>query len=86
MLEGWALALVGSPWIFVVLYLFATIDGFFPPIPSESTRNPYGCRNNESASSRLSDSTVGAGALDMPFSALAHALDATGAQQAHPLR
>ena len=36
MLEGWALALVGSPWIFVVLYLFATIDGFFPPIPSES--------------------------------------------------
>jgi membrane protein DedA with SNARE-associated domain len=35
-LEGWALALVGSPWIFVVLYLFATIDGFFPPIPSES--------------------------------------------------
>lgn len=36
MLEGWALALVGSPWIFVVLYLFATIDGFFPPVPSES--------------------------------------------------
>jgi membrane protein DedA with SNARE-associated domain len=34
--EGWALALVGSPWIFVVLYLFATIDGFFPPVPSES--------------------------------------------------
>ncbi|MEZ0449071.1 DedA family protein [Cellulomonas sp. ICMP 17802] len=36
MVEAWALALVGSPWIFVVLYLFATIDGFFPPIPSES--------------------------------------------------
>ncbi|NUU18100.1 DedA family protein [Cellulomonas humilata] len=35
-MEGWALALVGSPWIYVVLYLFATIDGFFPPIPSES--------------------------------------------------
>ncbi|WP_307802375.1 DedA family protein [Cellulomonas fengjieae] len=35
-LEAWALALVGSPWIFVVLYLFATIDGFFPPVPSES--------------------------------------------------
>jgi len=35
-LEGWALALAGSPWVFVVLYLFATIDGFFPPIPSES--------------------------------------------------
>ena len=36
MIEEWALALVGSPWIFVVLYLFATIDGFFPPVPSES--------------------------------------------------
>lgn len=35
-LEGWALALAGSPWAFVVMYLFATIDGFFPPIPSES--------------------------------------------------
>lgn len=36
MIEAWALALAGSPWIFVVLYLFATIDGFFPPVPSES--------------------------------------------------
>lgn len=35
-MEAWTLALVGSPWMFVVLYLFATIDGFFPPIPSES--------------------------------------------------
>jgi membrane-associated protein len=35
-IEAWALALVGSPWIFVVLFLFAMIDGFFPPIPSES--------------------------------------------------
>jgi membrane protein DedA with SNARE-associated domain len=34
--EAWTLALVGSPWVFVVLYVFATIDGFFPPIPSES--------------------------------------------------
>jgi membrane protein DedA with SNARE-associated domain len=34
--EGWALALAGSPWAFAVMYLFATIDGFFPPIPSES--------------------------------------------------
>ena len=36
MIEAWALALVGSPWIFVVLFLFAMVDGFFPPIPSES--------------------------------------------------
>lgn len=35
-LEGWILALAGSPWVFVALYAFATIDGFFPPIPSES--------------------------------------------------
>jgi membrane protein DedA with SNARE-associated domain len=34
--EEWALALAGSPWVFAALYLFATIDGFFPPIPSES--------------------------------------------------
>jgi len=35
-LEDWALALAGSPWVFVVMYAFATIDGFFPPLPSES--------------------------------------------------
>lgn len=35
-LSDWALALAGSPWVFLVLYAFATIDGFFPPIPSES--------------------------------------------------
>ncbi|QTE31276.1 DedA family protein [Pengzhenrongella sicca] len=35
MLE-WILALAASPLVYVVLYLFATIDGFFPPIPSES--------------------------------------------------
>ncbi len=33
---AWAEALAGSPWIFLVVYAFATIDGFFPPIPSES--------------------------------------------------
>ena len=35
-MEAWALGLAGSPWILLVLFLFATIDGFFPPIPSES--------------------------------------------------
>jgi membrane-associated protein len=35
-LEAWALALSGSPWVFVALYLFAAVDGFFPPVPSES--------------------------------------------------
>ena len=30
------MALVGSPWVFVALYAFATVDGFFPPIPSET--------------------------------------------------
>jgi len=34
--EQWIEALAGSPWVFVALYLFATIDGFFPPIPSET--------------------------------------------------
>jgi len=34
--EAWLLGLAGSPLVLVGLYLFATIDGFFPPIPSES--------------------------------------------------
>jgi membrane protein DedA with SNARE-associated domain len=34
--SDWAVALAGSPWVFLALYAFATIDGFFPPIPSES--------------------------------------------------
>ncbi|WP_246130958.1 DedA family protein, partial [Cellulomonas aerilata] len=36
MLEDWVLALAASPLVYAALYLFATIDGFFPPIPSES--------------------------------------------------
>ncbi|MCU1431132.1 MAG: hypothetical protein JWP95_237 [Actinotalea sp.] len=35
-LSDWVIALAGSPWVFLALYAFATIDGFFPPIPSES--------------------------------------------------
>ena len=35
-MEAWALGLAGSPWILLVMYLFAAVDGFFPPIPSES--------------------------------------------------
>jgi membrane-associated protein len=35
-LTDWVLALAGSPWVFPALYSFAAIDGFFPPIPSES--------------------------------------------------
>lgn len=36
MLEQWALDLAASPWVFVVLFGLATVDGFFPPVPSES--------------------------------------------------
>jgi len=36
MLQDWSLLLVGSPWVYVVVIAFAAIDGFFPPIPSES--------------------------------------------------
>jgi membrane-associated protein len=35
-LDTWVLALTGSPWVFVALYAFCVIDGFFPPIPSET--------------------------------------------------
>ncbi len=36
MIEEWALQLSSTPWIILVMYLFAAVDGFFPPIPSES--------------------------------------------------
>ena len=35
-MQDWILALAASPLVYVGLYLFALIDGFFPPIPSES--------------------------------------------------
>lgn len=35
-IQEWILALVGTPWVLLVVYLLATIDGFFPPLPSES--------------------------------------------------
>lgn len=35
-LESWILDLGASAWIYPAMYVFATIDGFFPPIPSES--------------------------------------------------
>lgn len=35
-LELWAEGLAASPWIFVVLFAFVTIDAIFPPVPSES--------------------------------------------------
>lgn len=35
-LESWILALAASPWVYAAMFGFATIDGFFPPLPSES--------------------------------------------------
>lgn len=35
-IEGWIPALAESLWVYPALTLFAMIDGFFPPIPSES--------------------------------------------------
>ncbi|WP_307843964.1 DedA family protein [Sanguibacter suaedae] len=35
-LELWAEGFAASPWVFVVLFAFVTIDAFFPPVPSES--------------------------------------------------
>ncbi len=32
----WVLGLAGSPWAYVALAVLATIDGFFPPVPSET--------------------------------------------------
>jgi membrane-associated protein len=30
------LSAVGSPWVYLVVFLIVVIDGFFPPVPSES--------------------------------------------------
>lgn len=35
-MEDWLLAMADSFWVFPALLGFATIDGFFPPVPSES--------------------------------------------------
>ena len=35
-MQNWILALAASPLVYLGMYLFAAIDGFFPPIPSES--------------------------------------------------
>ena len=35
-INDFALAAAGSPWVFVVVLFFTTVDGFFPPLPSES--------------------------------------------------
>ncbi len=35
-LGDWVGALAGSPWVLLVLYAVVTLDGFFPPVPSES--------------------------------------------------
>jgi membrane-associated protein len=35
-LETWIIHLGASVWIYPAMYVSATIDGFFPPIPSES--------------------------------------------------
>jgi len=35
MAYDWLLALAGSPWVYLALFSVATIDGFFPPVPSE---------------------------------------------------
>ena len=35
-LETWIIHLGASAWIYPAMYVSATIDGFFPPIPSES--------------------------------------------------
>lgn len=35
-LESWVLDLASSGWVYVAMFGFATVDGFFPPLPSES--------------------------------------------------
>lgn len=36
MLENAALALTATPWVYLLLFALAVVDGFFPPVPSET--------------------------------------------------
>ncbi len=36
LIEAWVLGMADSPWLLVAVLALATIDGFFPPVPSES--------------------------------------------------
>ncbi|WP_181424556.1 DedA family protein [Georgenia satyanarayanai] len=35
-IESWVLGMADSPWLLVAVLVLATVDGFFPPVPSES--------------------------------------------------
>lgn len=35
-LDEWAVAFVDTPWVLIVLFTLALVDGFFPAVPSES--------------------------------------------------
>jgi membrane protein DedA with SNARE-associated domain len=35
-LENAALALTATPWVYLLLFALAVVDGFFPPVPSET--------------------------------------------------
>lgn len=36
MLNDWIVAVAAAPWVYLALYAIAALDGFFPPVPSES--------------------------------------------------
>jgi membrane protein DedA with SNARE-associated domain len=35
-IQDWAVDLASSPWVLLIIFLGATLDGFFPPAPSEA--------------------------------------------------
>ncbi len=35
-LQDWVVSLGSTPWVYLALYAFCLVDGFFPPVPSES--------------------------------------------------
>lgn len=36
MLSDFLLTTVNSPWVYLVVFVIVVVDGFFPPVPSES--------------------------------------------------
>ncbi len=35
-MDAWLLSIAASPWVYLGMAVFAVIDGFFPPMPSEA--------------------------------------------------
>lgn len=52
-IEAWVLSMSGAPWVYPALFAIIVIDGFFPPIPSESVVIPLAVATQTGEGPRL---------------------------------